>query len=579
MSLAGRFPPEVVQAVRDAVDIVDLVGDHTQLKQRGRRFVGLCPFHKEKTPSFSVDPEQGLYYCFGCGAGGDAIGFHIQITGDEFGETIELLAGRYGVALPQRRGGHEQPRASAKVLELAEQFFMASLRRSQPARRYLEARRISPQLIADHRLGFAPDSWRSLLEALVPGVSEDDLERTGLIARAESGRPYDRFRNRLMFPIRGGTGRLVGFGGRTLGDDRAKYINTSETESFQKSFLLYGLDRARTRLREDRRVLLVEGYFDVLAALASGFEATVASMGTSLTRQQVQLLKRYADEVIVGYDGDRAGEEASRKALPLLLAAGLRVRRARFPAGQDPDSLRLEEGEEAVLEVISTAADAVLLEIGRIPRGVQEDPQLQAQAAATVRELLAAIPDKVLSFAYGRKAAERLGVPEALLREAPARGRQESAQEEQVSRPREVTSLEESALQLLLRAPLPLRVELPPADVFWDRDCRELYLAFRRQCDAGEGGGSVDVQALLGSLDRERATIDRVARLLLEDPPGFRLSELSESLHRLEQRWGRRRAQQLKTELLEAQQTGDHERMEELLKLKAELSDKLHGRA
>ncbi|HBL32066.1 MAG TPA: DNA primase, partial [Acidobacteria bacterium] len=369
-----HLTPQLVQAVRDAADIVAVASEHTRLRKAGRRLGGLCPIHKEKTPSFSVDPVQGLFYCFGCGAGGDAIKLHMLTTGDDFPAAIEALAMRFGVPLPSRAekragwtGGEREGRDLEAALQAAADFFASQLRRSPVPLEYLEKRRIPAALIERFGLGYAPEGWRNLVQALHPRIPLADLEAAGLVGRSEkSNEPYDRFRHRLMFPIHNASGRLVGFGGRALGEDKAKYVNTSETDRFHKGFLLYGLHQAKKEIRETGRVILCEGYFDVIGTVACGLEGAVAGMGTALTPEQAKLLSRYAEDVVVAYDGDNAGENAFRRALPLLLAEGLGVRRARFPAGHDPDSLRVEQGEAAVVAAVQAAQDGVTAEIERL---------------------------------------------------------------------------------------------------------------------------------------------------------------------------------------------------------------------
>jgi|GEM_PF-592311 len=414
-----HITPQLVQAVRDAIDIVDIASDHTRLQRAGHRFKGLCPIHKEKTPSFSVDPTQGLYYCFGCGKGGDAIGLHMELTGDDFPGAIESLAQRYGIPLPTRSDtpDRNRPPDLRRVLEAAQEFFVEALQRETLPKRYLHGRKIPPGLATEYGLGYAPDGWQNLYDALRFDHPVEHLVAAGLIGFSEkSDRHYDRFRNRLMFPIRNPAGRLVGFGGRTLGDDKAKYVNTSETEQFHKGSLLYGLDRAKKTIRETGRAVLVEGYFDVLGAAAAGVGGVVAGMGTALTPAQAKLLTRYAEEVVLGYDGDAAGEGAARRSLALLLGEGLTVRRARFGEGEDPDSLRLSAGPEAVRTAVESAADLLDEELERLtPAGVDRDPRGQAQAAKAVAELLAPIPDQILRFGYARRAAERIGVPPEML--------------------------------------------------------------------------------------------------------------------------------------------------------------------
>ena len=575
--MAIPLEPAFVQAVRDAVDLLDLASEHTRLEARGRKHLGICPFHKEKTPSFSVDAQRGLYYCFGCGAGGDAIGFHMQVTGDDFGSAIESLANRYGVPLPERRGRREPDagRESQGALDAAERFFRAELDRREAPRRYLERRRVDPQLQQAYGLGYAPDDWQALHQELARRFSDAALAATGLVATSEKGRKYDRFRHRLMFPIRSTTGRLVGFGGRTLGDDPAKYVNTPETAAFRKGTLLYGLDRVRAHAREDRSLVLVEGYFDVLAVVASGTPAAVASMGTALTAAQAKLLARYADEVVIGYDGDRAGEEASRKALPLLLQAGLRVRRARFPAGQDPDSLRLDEGEAVVHERIAGAPDFLELLIAQLPAQVADRPVELQGAVETMRPLLQAVGDPALRVGYQRRVAERLGVRLDLLGAraaelfAPRAGA--SKRDREPARPPAEPSdtpgkqLEEGVLRLLLCTPVDVAT-LPPAEVFWSPARRALFEAIVAVARSASHAQSVDLQAVRNRLEPASEGVAILARLGDDLPESPAASHRPELLNQLElmKRQRRHSRRQLAREMWEAQQAGDSERLEEL---------------
>lgn len=592
-----HLTPQLVQAVRDAVDIVAVASEHTRLRKAGRRYQGLCPIHKEKTPSFSVDPVQGLFYCFGCGAGGDAIKLHMLTTGDDFPGAIENLAMRYGIPLPSRaetrRAGSAPERDVEGALQAAAEFFTAQLGKSAFAREYLERRRIPPELVERFGLGYAPDGWRNLVQALHPRVPLADLEAAGLVGRSEKrdGEPYDRFRHRLMFPIHSPSGRLVGFGGRTLGDDPAKYVNTAETDRFHKGTLLYGLHQAKKEIRETACAVLCEGYFDVIGTVACGIDGAVAGMGTALTPEQARLLSRYAEEVVVAYDGDNAGEGAFRRALPLLLGEGLGVRRARFPGGHDPDSLRLDQGEETVKTAIEAAEDAVTAELDRlIPAGVTRDPRAQAKSASAVSELLRPIPDPVLRFSYGRFAADRLGVPVELLTRRMGGGeraeRDQPTQAPPSAQPSPpgggaslVRSLEEQVLERLLqgdeRPQIPPFSELPPPEVFLDLECRNIYRAFYDLYARGKGPppDSRSVQAALGS---EGGTVDRMARILLEGNFVSGRIGLLESLDKLTRRWWQQRLQELQGEINEAQRKGDHALLGRLVDEKTRLSRSLH---
>ncbi len=601
-----QLTPQLVQAVRDAADVYSVASEHTRLKKAGRRYQGLCPLHKEKTPSFSVDPVQGLFYCFGCGQGGDAIKLHMLVTGDDFPAAIEALALRHGIPLPTRaeragvrRGGGRAEHDVATALQRAAEFFAAQLERHELPRRYLAERRIPQELVTRYGLGYAPDGWRNLLQALERRVPPADLEAAGLVAKSEkSGDLYDRFRNRLIFPIHNASGRLVGFGGRTLGDDTAKYLNTAETESFHKGLLLYGLHQAKRAIRETGRVFLVEGYFDVLGTVAAGLEGAVAGMGTALTPEQARLLARYAEEVVVGYDGDRAGETAHLRALPLLLGEGLAVRRARFPEGHDPDSLRLAAGEAAAREALETAEDAVALELDRlIPPGAARDPRLQAKAAKAVTELLRPIPDAVLRYGYARLAAQRLQVPVELLGRrlegggdragagrsggAPA-GVGNARPKTAVTPARLVRTLEEQVLARLLSGgdgePLPPASELPPAEVFLDAECRNIYQAYRALYAEGTGSPPA-ARAVLAALGTEGTGVDRIAQLLLENENGSGRPGLGESLEKLAHRWRKQRRREIAVEIVEAQRRQDDARLRSLLREQDELVRALHRRA
>lgn len=576
-----QLTPQLIQAVRDAVDVVDIVGEATPLKKAGRRYKGLCPFHKEKTPSFTVDPDSGLYYCFGCGAGGDAIKFFMEQSGDDFPAAIEALARRYGIPLPAARRAPGRSGAERRdlnsVLEAAADFFTRELERSEFARNYLQDRRIRQDLITRYRLGYAPDGWRNLLAALRNQMRLEDLIAAGLVGRSQRDEPYDRFRHRLMFPIHAPNGRLVGFGGRTLGDDRAKYINTAETEEFHKGRLLYGFHQAKRELRDKSRAILVEGYFDVLGIAASGLGGAVAGMGTSLTNEQAKLLGRYVDDVVVAYDGDDAGEKACQRALPILLSEDLAVRRARFPAGHDPDSLRLEEGPEAVVRTIEEAADAVWLEI---EKQMPEDrsPAGRTRAAKGMAELLRTVRDPMTRGDYVRRAAQNLGVPEeALLNKVGSKLFFDSARQERTvdTQPAEG---ELRALHHLLHA-TDLPEELPPEEIFLDEDCRNIYAIFRAIHSEGHRAPTPD--SVLQRLSSEGRAIDRLARILLQEIDSGAIT-LEETLSPMVDRWRKERRRDLDRRMKEAQERGDQELimqlLEELKDLLSRRHPNMHGR-
>jgi DNA primase len=302
---------DTVEQVRDAADLVEVVGEHVRLRKRGRKYEGLCPFHDEKTPSFSVDPDKGLYYCFGCNRGGDVFKFVMEVERLSFPETVERLAGRFGVALPPRspetRRRREEADRIRSLLEEAQQFFTEQLGSSAgtAARRELQRRGFEPATWSEFGFGWAPDDWRQLTEHLVRRHPQGSLIAAGLTVEASSGgSPYDRFRKRITFPIRAADGKMVAFGGRILGDGEPKYLNSPESVLFHKRSTLFCLDRARPAIRQSGEAIVVEGYFDCLSLHRAGIHHVVATLGTALSADHARLLRRDL--------GTRVAESASR---------------------------------------------------------------------------------------------------------------------------------------------------------------------------------------------------------------------------------------------------------------------------
>lgn len=572
-----RITPDLVQQVRQAIDILDIAGAMTSLKKQGRKYSGLCPFHKEKSPSFQVDPQLALYHCFGCGAGGDAIDLYMRHSGDDFPAAIESLARRYGIPLPAPEDAGRGPEGPdpAAAFEEAQAYFQRQLDRSDFPRKYLDDRQISPELRKRYGLGYAPDGWTGLLDALRPRLGADLLLAAGLVGRAEeSGRLYDRFRHRLMFPIFSPAGRIVGFGGRTLGDDRAKYVNTAETAFFKKGELLYGLHQSKRGIREAGRAVLVEGYFDVLGIAASGIEGAVAGMGTAFTADQARQLARYADEVVMAYDGDDAGRAAAERTLPILLAAGLTVRMAMFPDGEDPDSLRVKKGKEAVAQAIAGAVDAIWFDIEKkIPPGAAREPRLQSQGVKAVLELLRPLRDRIVRDGYARRAAQRLGVDEAVLLRPGG-----MAQLAVNNQTRTIVRIEEEKAVLLLfdeNEALPPPEQMYPSEIFEDEICRNTYAAFCALYRSGRRAPSR--REVVDELVERRIPIDRTARILLQEPiPADGAPALKATLATLHTRWVKRRQTELNLEIADASQRKDQTRLVELLDEKLKLTRYMH---
>ncbi|HSN67777.1 MAG TPA: DNA primase, partial [Thermoanaerobaculia bacterium] len=360
----------LIAQVRGAADIVDVISQHTPLKQAGKSHKGLCPFHREKTPSFHVDRDKGFFYCFGCGTGGDVFKFVMLTERFSFPEAVEYVASRAGITLPRRK---EKASESGKenlleaVEEAAAAFHQALGWTPNAAESYLQKREIDPELWRKYGFGYAPDSWDYILKRLGRKFQPKQLESAGLVLPRKSGDGYyDRFRNRLIVPIHSEGGSIVGFGGRTLDGSDPKYLNSPESDVFNKSRLLYNLHRGRDAMRRLDRAILVEGYFDCIALDNAGVDGVVASMGTSLTTGQAAMIRRLARRVIVAYDGDEAGRGATLRAAPILLSAGLEVDVVDVGPGEDPDTFLRKNGLDAVIELLANANDVFEFALGRV---------------------------------------------------------------------------------------------------------------------------------------------------------------------------------------------------------------------
>ncbi len=522
----------VLAELRSAADIVEVIGDHTRLKKAGRSWKGLCPFHNERTPSFTVDRDKGLYHCFGCGAGGDVIHFVRQIDRLEFPEAVEVLASRFGVTIPrrERRGPREERRDRLfAAMAAAQRFYSERLSRpGNTAAKYLESRGVPPEMWTSLSLGHAPDAWETLAKGLGGAFPEDLLVEAGLLQpRAEGKGAYDRFRDRLLFVVRDERGRPVGFGGRALSPQgEPKYLNSPESPIFSKKRLLYGLFGAREAIRRRDRVVLVEGYFDHLALLRAGVEETVASMGTALTPEQAEKLRRLTPRAIVCYDGDPAGRNATRSALQLLLAQGFEVAVVRLPAGEDPDDVLSREGPGRLASAVDEAPDYLtwLIEDVR-PAEPGLTSTEKRERVGRILEILGAIPDRILRYEEYRKVSRDVGVPLDILWSGEKANLQpENVRSTGVGTPGNETALSAVALPKLEHRLLQVLVaggELNSLilstlkdELLTDPRARRVVSALRRGAGASE---SVDFQRQIADLTEEERTF--LSGIALEDSP------------------------------------------------------------
>lgn len=371
--MAGLIAKEILEEIRLRNDIADVVGRYFQIQKAGATFKALCPFHKEKTPSFTVNPQRQIFHCFGCGAGGDVFKFVMQIENVDFMTAVRMLAEKTGVVLEFDSGPDalkaDEKNKLFKIHEETAEFFHQKLLKApeaEAARAYLDRRGLDLKIIAEFKFGFAPNLWDCLLGwARAHHYPPELLEKAGLLVKSD--RPsaaspwYDRFRNRVMIPIRDEQGRVIAFTGRTLEADSqtAKYVNSPETPLFRKSHILFALDRARAALVESREAIICEGQIDVIRCHAAGFKTAVASQGTAFTEDHARILRRYVDSVVLVFDPDHAGQEAAVRTAGIFVQAGLAVRIARLPAGTDPDSFILKNGPAPFAGVLQAAVSAV----------------------------------------------------------------------------------------------------------------------------------------------------------------------------------------------------------------------------
>jgi DNA primase len=571
----GLIPDDTIDEIRRRIDIVEVIGAHVQLKKAGHNHKGLCPFHNEKTPSFNVNAAKGFFYCFGCQKKGDAFSFVMEYEGKSFLEAARTLAERTGVTIPEHpitageRSQRSQRSTLLEVNRIAARFFRDTLlddRRGATGRAYLLERGIDAATAEHFELGYAADAWDALASHLtsrqVPGRL---AELAGLVVpRKQRDGYYDRFRNRLVCPVILPGGEIAGFSGRLLGDtDAAKYINTPETPVFKKSRLLFGIHRARDAFRTKRRAIVVEGNFDVISLHQHGYEEAVASLGTALTAEQVEALRRLCDEVVLVYDGDRAGRAAALKALGVLEKAGVASRIAVPPGGLDPDELvrRDPAGFEQLLRRAQPGPEYFIYEVWS--RG-ESSAASRAQAIAEASELIGSVPDPVKRDMLVDTLARAMSTDPGVVRRALARpragGQPTAITGTSQRRPRgpepPTRELELEIVAILADHPklLTLADELDVFSLLTNAHLRDMYSAARQG------------QSLLSALPDDDANQDIAAHVFsgahasLHDPA----ETLRTAVRQLEKVRNRARLDDLQKRAVEARRRGDDDEVRRL---------------
>ncbi len=551
-----RFPPETIERVREATDIVAVVSEHVQLKRAGRTWKALCPFHQEKTPSFTVNPDRQIFKCFGCGEGGDVFRFLMEFEKLSFPEAVELLAGRAGIPLPKAAWSGPEEESVYPALEFAATLYRRELkgRTGGPARAYLERRGLGEDVQERFGLGWAPPGWSNLLDAAGSKFSAALLQRAGLVLQNDRGGHYDRFRGRVIIPIRSALGRTIGFGARTLGDEEPKYLNSPETEVFVKGKVLYGLGEAKEALRGAEEALVVEGYMDALTLAQAGVGNVVASCGTAFTEDQARILRRYVERAVLLFDGDAAGIRAAWKSAAVFLGAGLMVRVLALPDAHDPDSFVRERGVEALRAGLAEAPGVVRFARETLLDRVEKREDLIKAFAY----LGSRIEDPIRRRVLLQEAAESFRFDEAtLVREAGRlRGEAPASRPRPAARADARDRLGRAYLARILGGPGTDEVELLPESVLREPGLRELYARWNELREAGEA-------APAGRLLAEDATRGFAAEVLAEDEEG---AELETLLARLRERLVRDKGREIREAIRDAESRGDAEAVERLLR-------------
>jgi DNA primase len=577
----GRFAPDKLEELRERASIIEVIGTHVRLKRVGRNYVGLCPFHNEKTPSFSVNGERGFFHCFGCGAGGTVFDFVMRLEGLTFPETVQSLARRYGVTLPEAHepGGPApgEREAMYRANEFAAAYFSHILWKTpsgETVHGYLRSRAIADEIARAFGLGLSPAQAGSLASALKRRNLIDGAVKAGLIRR-DGGAMRELFIGRLMFPIRNAQGRVIAFGGRVLDDRLPKYINSPESPIYSKARSLYGLYEARQALARADRAIVVEGYFDAIAVSQAGFKEVVASLGTSLTVEQLRLLSRYTRNVIASFDGDEAGRKASLRALEVFLAAGLLGRGIFIPAGFDPDTLIQKRGAQSFGELLERAELLINFFVREEAAAAGSSLERRARAAERVAEILRQVANPFEFDLLARKASAMLGVNEEVFRNQgrkparPAARAGAAAPAATTSATRDAAAQAELGIVSIAIARSELRAEIAEAGYVGEFRDQEMALLLDGICHLEESGGSIDEWLAERITDEQRGRLSAMALVAELDDPGSARALLRDYARALTRRRTARAVEELRREAVQASDLDDATRKaQELIALR-----------
>jgi len=584
------IPSSTIEEIRNKADIVELVSEYVQLKKRGKNYVGLCPFHSERTPSFTVSPEKKLFHCFGCSEGGNIFAFLMKMEKMDFVEAVKHLGGKLGIRIEEqvtkkRDKGKDK---HYKVVSLAEKFYNEALLSSsgKDAREYLEKRGIDLKTIKEFSLGFAPEGWDALTKHLIQrGAAPEDIAASGLALKREGGSGfYDRFRNRIIFPIFNHRGIPLGFGGRGLKNEEPKYINSPDTPIYNKGYVLYGLNFAKDEIRRRGYAIIVEGYMDLIACSQFGIKNTVASLGTALTESQAKLLLRSANKIVLAFDADKAGELAAERSVEMLKFLGAEVKVAINSEGKDPDELIRKKGGKEFENTIKDAIPWAGFKINMILRKYDvQDIEQKAKAAREIFPIIAKEKDSIIRAEYMKILGEKLKLDkELILSEVKKAGfykgksrKRPDYQRSIIERPKpKIYKAEEIVLKFSAEnegAQKLLQENLDPTD-FTDKSHREIAEII---ISTDFSDKSDRVHFLTENLPNEEAKKILSKMLLSEDETGYNEKIFIDCLNAIKAHHLKSRMEKLKEEMKAAEDSREVERVNELHKEFSECSKEL----
>ena len=587
--MKDHIPGDKVEEIKSRADIVDLISEHVTLKKAGKNFIGLCPFHKEKTPSFTVNRDKQIFYCFGCSEGGNIFSFLMKANQLSFPEAVRYLARKTGVTIPERlltREEKEQTSVREQVIRvhlMAARHFSQNLfsQAGKEARDYLQKRAIPESIAREFCLGYAPDAWRYLRDHLEKGKVPLTLaEQSGLVVSKSCGAgfaSYDRFRRRLIFPIEDINGHVIAFGGRAIGNGEPKYLNSPESPIYSKGKCLYGLNRSKESIRQKGYAILVEGYFDLLSLWTAGVTNVIATLGTALTKDHVDLIRRYTGHVVAVFDPDEAGTKALTRSLELFLAGNIHAKAVVLPGGHDPDEYIRTFGKEAFEEVVTHAQSMVDYYIEKV-MGKIDTLEEQKDSLRDAVSFIRNIEDEIERNLFIKRVSERLGIDQDLLKKEVRRSLSATSRFSE-SKPgilheEKIDNVEMSLIQVMLDYPgkIPEVVQTGILDRLTSAGLRafgrELIESFAR-----DGLECFDASFLVDRLGKGMIREVLLKRMVDEIPYDESMADciLSDAVKQIKRKWYKEKHKVLRMKLAQAEETGDKDLCHSLLVEKEQL--------